>query len=61
MERIAPTYPDVFQGLGCMEGALHLEVDESVLPSIMLPRRVPLALKKPCCNRKTKWQTKSAH
>ena len=26
MERIAATYPDVFQGLGCMEGALHLEV-----------------------------------
>ena len=46
MERIAATYPDVFQGLGCMEGALHLEVDESALPSIMPPRRVPLALKK---------------
>ena len=29
-----------------MEGALHLEVDESALPSIMPPRRVPLALKK---------------
>ena len=46
MERIAETYPDVFQGLGCMEGALYLEVDESALPSIMPPRRVPLALKK---------------
>ena len=46
MERIAATYPDVFQGLGCMEGALHLEVDESALPSIMPPRCVPLALKK---------------
>ena len=29
-----------------MEGALHLEVDENALPSIMPPRRVPLALKK---------------
>ena len=29
-----------------MEGALHLEVDESALPSIMPPRRLPLALKK---------------
>ena len=46
MERIAATYPDVFQGLGCMEGALHLEVDESALPSIMPPRRLPLTLKK---------------
>ena len=46
MERIAEAYPDVFQGLGCMEGALYLEVDESALPSIMPPRRVPLALKK---------------
>ena len=46
MKRIFATYPDVFQGLGCMEGALHLEVDESALPSIMPPRRVPLALKK---------------
>ena len=45
MERITATYPDVFQGLGCMEGALHLEVDESASPSIMPPRRVPLAMK----------------
>ena len=29
-----------------MEGALHLEVDESALLSNMPPRRVPLALKK---------------
>jgi len=29
MERITATYPFVFQGLGCMDGALHLEVDES--------------------------------
>ena len=45
MERITASYPDVFQGLGCMEGALHLEVDESASPSIMPPRRVPLTLK----------------
>ena len=41
MERITTTYPDVFQGLGCMEEGLHLEVDESASPSIMPPRRVP--------------------
>ena len=34
-EWIIVTYPDVFQGLGCMEGVLHLEVDESASPSIM--------------------------
>ena len=28
-----------------MEGALHLEVDESASPSTMPPRRVPVALK----------------
>ena len=45
MDRITATFPDVFEGLGCMEGALHLEVDESASPSIMPPRRVPLTLK----------------
>ena len=45
MDRITATFPDVFEGLGCMEGALHLEVDESGSPSIMPPRRVPLTLK----------------
>ena len=45
-ERIVATYPDVFQGLGCMEGVLRLEVDESASPSIMPSRRVPLAPRK---------------
>ena len=45
MDRIVATYPDVFQRLGCMEGALHLEGDESASPSIIPPRRVPLTLK----------------
>ena len=45
MERITATYPDIFRGLGCMEGALHLELDESASPSIMPPCRVPLTLK----------------
>ena len=44
MERITATYPGGFQGLGCMEGALHLEVDESASPSIMPLRRVARAL-----------------
>ena len=45
-ERIVATYPDVFQGLGCMEGVLRLEVDESASPPIMPSRRVPLTLRK---------------
>jgi len=45
MERITATYPNVFQGLGCMEGALHLEVDKSASPSVMPPCHVPLTLK----------------
>ena len=45
MKKITASYHDVFTGLGCMEGTLHLEVDKSVQPSIMPPRRVPLTLK----------------
>ena len=36
---------DVFKGQGCMEGKLHLEIDEIVTPVINPPRRVPFALK----------------
>ena len=45
MENITETYRDVFKGLGCMEGKLHLEVDETIPPTVMPPRRVPLAVK----------------
>ena len=45
MEEVTASYSDVFKGLGCMEGALHLEVDMTVAPAIMPPRRVPLTLK----------------
>ena len=44
-EQALTSYADIFQGLGKMEGKLHLEVDESVSPVVMAPRRVPLALK----------------
>ena len=40
MKEINATYSDVFKGLGCMEGKLHLEVDKRVTP----PDRVPLSL-----------------
>ena len=45
MENITETYRDVFKGLGCMEGKLHLEVDETIPPTVMPPRRVPLTVK----------------
>ena len=45
MEEINATYSAVFQGLGCMEGKLHLEVHERVTPEIIPPRCVPLSLK----------------
>ena len=35
MREINATYNDVFKGLGCMEGKLHLEVDERVTRDIM--------------------------
>ena len=44
-EFILAEYADVFEGLGKMEGKLHFEVDETVQPSVMPPRRVPIAVK----------------
>ena len=44
-ESILTEYADVFEGLGKMEGKLHFEVDETVQPSVMPPRRVPIAVK----------------
>ena len=44
-EDLLSEYKDVFEGLGKMEGKLHLEKDPSVKPVIMAPRRVPIATK----------------
>ena len=39
-------YSDVFgEELGRMEGKVHLERDPNVAPTVMPPRRVPVALK----------------
>ena len=38
-------FPEVFQGVGCMPGEYHLTVDPSVMPVILPPRKIPLALK----------------
>ena len=38
-------YSDVFgEELGRMEGKVHLETDQNVAPTVMPPRRVPVAL-----------------
>ena len=42
---IIAKFSDVFQGLGCLDGEYHIEVDPSIRPVQHLPRRVPLALK----------------
>ena len=45
-DTVMSEYPDVFgEELGCMEGKVHLETDPNVAPTVMPPRRVPVALK----------------
>jgi hypothetical protein len=38
-------YADVFEGIGCLEGSYHIEIDPSAKPVIHPPRRVPAPLK----------------
>ena len=45
MQQIFTEYGDVFEGHGLMQGKRHLEVDTSVQPQIMPPRRIPIAMK----------------
>ena len=44
-DKILQKYKDVFEGLGCLEGELHLEVDSSASPVAHPPRKVPDALR----------------
>ena len=44
-EPVLTDFADILKGLGRMEGKLHLEVDDSVSPVVMPPRRVSVALK----------------
>ena len=41
------TYSDVFEGLGCLPGELHLNINKSVPPVQNAPRKLPLAVKEP--------------
>ncbi|XP_019614003.1 PREDICTED: uncharacterized protein K02A2.6-like [Branchiostoma belcheri] len=44
-EQIVEKYTDVFEGLGCLPGEYHIEIDKDVKPVQHLPRRVPVPLK----------------
>ena len=44
-KRILQEYSDVIEGLGCMEGPCHLEVDETIRPVLHPPKKVPVALR----------------
>ena len=45
MPDLIEQYADVFQGLRCLDGDYHIELDPSVSPVQHVPRRVPIALK----------------
>ena len=44
-EEVTEQYKDVFEGMGKMNGKVHLELDRDQTPVVMPPRRVPLAVK----------------
>ena len=44
-EQILKEYSDAFEGLGCMDGPYHMELDETVKPVVHPPRKVPVALR----------------
>ncbi|XP_062541083.1 uncharacterized protein K02A2.6-like [Armigeres subalbatus] len=44
-EQIVKKYPEVFEGLGKFDGAVNLEVDVNIKPSVQHPRRVAVTLR----------------
>ena len=44
VETLVEKYADVFEGLGCLPGKLHLEIDKNVTPVDHSPRKIPVAL-----------------
>lgn len=44
-QQIIDKYPEVFNGLGKLDGDVHLEVDHSVKPVVQQPRRIPVTLR----------------
>ena len=47
MQNVKDTYQDVFEGLGTLGPALHLEVDPEMSPVQLPPRKIPESLKQP--------------
>ena len=45
--QVLSDFPDVFQGIGCLEGEYHIEIDKTHTPVVHPPRQVPVALQKP--------------
>ncbi|XP_055613408.1 uncharacterized protein LOC129759885 [Uranotaenia lowii] len=43
--KIVEEYHELFEGYGKLPGTVHLEIDNSVTPTIQPPRRVPLAVR----------------
>lgn len=44
-QQVIEKYPAVFNGLGNLEGSVHLEVDKSVKPVVQQPRRIAVTLR----------------
>ena len=45
VETLVEKYDDVFEGIGCLPGKLHLETDKNVTLVQHSPRKIPVALK----------------
>lgn len=44
---ILDEFPEVFQGLGCLSGKYHININPSVPPKVHPPRRVPHSKREP--------------
>ena len=45
LENILAEYDSVFKGIGCLPGEYDLEIDESITPVQVRPRKIPLSMK----------------
>ena len=44
-ESVILNYPDVFDGLGCLDGKVRLKIDKDVCPVAHPPHKVPVVLR----------------
>ena len=45
--KLIEQYNDVFEGLGCLGDAYHIDIDNKIAPVQHVPRRIPVAMKEP--------------